>query len=93
MRIKKSVKRKNISVNGFLRKRFMQFLGSVIGVNMFWCVLLPDTENNTIMGRTYSKTEIIEKLKWFHGEEFEKYPLNDNFYEDCYERFPASLSK
>ena len=29
------------------------------------------------MTRTYSKQEIIERLKWFHGEEFEKYPLDD----------------
>lgn len=28
-----------------------------------------------------SKEEIIEKLKWFHGAEFEKYPINDEFNE------------
>lgn len=33
------------------------------------------------MGRTFTKTEIIEKLKWFHGEEFEKYPLVESFME------------
>ena len=27
---------------------------------------------------TYSEKEIIEKLKWFHGEEFDKYPLSDD---------------
>ena len=31
------------------------------------------------MGQNYTKAEIIEKLKWFHGEEFEKYPLVDSF--------------
>ena len=35
------------------------------------------------MGRNYTKSEIIEKLKWFHGEEFEKYPLVDSFLEDA----------
>ena len=25
--------------------------------------------------KIYTKQEIIEKLKWFHGEEFNKYPL------------------
>jgi hypothetical protein len=34
------------------------------------------------MGHNYSKAEIIEKLKWFHGEEFEKYPLNDWLFEE-----------
>lgn len=27
----------------------------------------------------YSDKEIIEKLKWFHGEEFDKYPLSEEF--------------
>ena len=26
-----------------------------------------------------SKEYILKKLMWFHGEEFEKYPLNDDF--------------
>jgi hypothetical protein len=30
------------------------------------------TNNNQL-----SHTEIIMKLKWFHGEDFEKYPLVD----------------
>ena len=29
-------------------------------------------------GQSLSKEEIIAKLKWFHGEEFEKYPLVDD---------------
>lgn len=35
------------------------------------------------MNKAYSKSEIIEKLKWFHGEEFDKYPLSDEFEEWC----------
>ena len=25
--------------------------------------------------KAFTKAEIIKKLKWFHGEEFKKYPL------------------
>lgn len=27
------------------------------------------------MERTYTKKEIKARLKWFHGQEFEKYPF------------------
>jgi hypothetical protein len=27
--------------------------------------------------KEYTKQEILERLKWFHGEEFDKYPLDD----------------
>jgi hypothetical protein len=27
--------------------------------------------------KEYTKLEILAKLKWFHGEEFDKYPLED----------------
>ena len=29
--------------------------------------------------RKYTNKEIIAKLKWFHGDEFDKYPLADDF--------------
>lgn len=34
-----------------------------------------DKKNNQI------KKNIIEKLKWFHGDEFKKYPLEEDFKE------------
>lgn len=27
--------------------------------------------------KEYTKQEIHNKLKWFHGEEYDKYPLDD----------------
>jgi hypothetical protein len=35
------------------------------------------------MENTYSKEEIIARLKWFHGEDFEKYPLADWLNDEC----------
>lgn len=35
------------------------------------------------MERKYSKEEKIARLKWFHGEDFEKYPLSDSLEEEC----------
>ena len=32
----------------------------------------------TTKNKTYTKQEIIEKLLWFHGEEINKYPLNED---------------
>lgn len=28
--------------------------------------------------KEYTKQEILARLKWFHGEEFDKYPLEDD---------------
>lgn len=38
------------------------------------------------MGSSYTNSEIIEKLKWFHGEDFDKYPLVDGFFEEKNEK-------
>ena len=39
-------------------------------------------QKDNTMEKNYTKSEIINLLKWFHGEEFDKYPLLDNFLEE-----------
>jgi hypothetical protein len=34
--------------------------------------------------KEYKKNEILNRLKWFHGEEFNKYPLDDESFKSPY---------
>ncbi len=41
------------------------------------------------MEKELTAAEIIEKLKWFHGGDFWKYPLSENLQDNINQGIPA----